>query len=49
MHAITAAKGLDLSSEVTERILTIMRSMLQRGEVTRHGEAPHVVWMLNNT
>jgi hypothetical protein len=46
MHAICAAKGIQLSSEVTERVLTIMRTMLKRGEVTRHGEAPHVVWML---
>lgn len=45
-EAITAAKGIATSSVITESVLTVMRAMLKRGEVTRYGEAPHVRWLL---
>ena len=49
MEAITAAKGIEPQSVITESVLTIMRAMLKRGEVTRYGEAPHVRWLLSPT
>ena len=41
-----ATKGLQSDVSITERVLTIMRTMLKRGAVIKHGTTQNVLWEL---
>lgn len=41
-----ATKGLQSDVSITERVLTIMRTMLKRGAIVKHGTTQHVLWEL---